>query len=195
MFTPGHAVLNLTVLGRRRRPDLVAPVLIGAVLPDLPMFLFYFWDRAVLRVPEVVIWSERYFESGWWQTLIDLCHSLPLGLALLTVASFGHAPRVAAGAASMLLHSLVDLAVHHEDAHRHLFPLSNWRFASPVSYWDPHHYGAVAAGGEWFVVVVGSAVLWRRYPHRAGRVALVLVNALYAAACSAFYLHAHRPLV
>src|SRR5689334_18090492 len=85
MLTPGHAIVNLTVLGRRGRPELVAPVLLGAVLPDIPMFLFYFWYRAVLHVPEAVIWSERYFEPGW-QRLIDICHSLPLGLVVLVVA-------------------------------------------------------------------------------------------------------------
>ncbi len=193
MLTPGHAIVNLTVLGRRGRPELVAPVLLGAMLPDIPMFLFYFWYRAVLHVPEAVIWSERYFEPGW-QRLIDICHSLPLGLVVLVVAYFAVAPRIAAFAASMLLHALVDLAVHNEDAHRQLFPLSDWRFASPVSYWDPKHHGAVGAGGEWLVVVLGSAVLWRRYRHRGARVALVLVNALYAAAYGVFYLRAQRPL-
>ncbi len=84
----------LDVKSIRRRPRCARAF--GAVFPDLPMYLLYLWDRAVLGVPGVIIWSERYFEPGW-QRLIDLSHSLPIGLVVLAVASFAHARDPAAG--------------------------------------------------------------------------------------------------
>jgi len=35
--TPGHAVLNLALLGKRDRPERSLPIVIGAILPDLPI--------------------------------------------------------------------------------------------------------------------------------------------------------------
>ena len=32
-------------------------------------------------------------------------------------------------------------AGHRDDSHRHPYPLSDWRFISPLSYWDPVHHG------------------------------------------------------
>ena len=68
---------------------------------------------------------------------------------------------VLAALASMTLHCLADLALHREDAHGHLFPLSDWRFTSPVSYWDPAHYGLIFAACELVLVAVGSIWLLR----------------------------------
>ena len=45
--------------------------------------------------------------------------------------------------ASALIHLFCDLPVHHDDAHRHFLPLTDWRLASPLSYWDPNHYGHI----------------------------------------------------
>jgi len=72
--------------------------------------------------------------------------------------------------ASMLMHSLFDFPLHHNDAHRHFWPLSDFRFASPVSYWDPAYYGqwmapleliVVLAGGAWLLRTAESPVLFR----------------------------------
>jgi hypothetical protein len=66
-------------------------------------------------------------------------HSLPLVALAATLLRTAPAR---AFLASMALHAVADLLTHHDDAHRHLWPLSGWRFASPVSYWDPAHFGA-----------------------------------------------------
>jgi len=31
---------------------------------------------------------------------------------------------------------VLDFPFHAEDAHKHFWPLSDWRFHSPFSYWD-----------------------------------------------------------
>ena len=62
----------------------------------------------------------------------------------------------------MLLHSLGDFPLHHDDAHRHFFPFSDWRFISPISYWDPAHYGNWASLLEIFAVLAISIFLYCR---------------------------------
>ena len=41
------------------------PVLAGAVIPDLPMFAFYLWERLVSGASEQAIWGRLYFRPGW----------------------------------------------------------------------------------------------------------------------------------
>ena len=114
----------------------MAPVLAGAVAPDLPMFLFYAVEKLLLTTPERLIWSTRYFDAGW-QDFFDVFNSLPLiGLALIVAVALRRRG-LQLFFASMALHALCDLLLHHEDAHRHLFPFLDWRFASPISYWTP----------------------------------------------------------
>lgn len=178
MNTPAHIVLNAYVLGRGRFVRLAWPIAFGALLPDLPMFLFYVYQRGWLSMPERVIWSQTYFLPHW-QSLFDAFNSLPL-IALGAVLAW-RTKRTAwlACFASMAVHSSADLLLHHEDAHGHFWPLSAWRFRSPVSYWDPRHYGRVFAALELAASVAACALLWRR--GGSWRVIGSVGGALYAA--------------
>ena len=158
MNTPAHAVFNLLFLGRRTRPHLVLPITIGSILPDAPIFLFYFWEKHLMGRPERWIWSTGYHDPSW-QVLFDLFNSIPL-LGMAALLSFWRGrSRLLAMFGSMILHCLADLPLHHHDAHRHFFPFSEWRFESPVSYWDPRHYGHIFAPLELLLVLAGSLVL------------------------------------
>jgi hypothetical protein len=178
--TPAHAVINWVILGRKHRPCTAAPIVIGSLLPDLPMIFFYFYQKT-LRVPEEFIWSDLYHERGW-QALFDIFNSIPLILACLLIAWRLRAVRWSLLFAGMGFHVLFDLPLHHVDAHRHFFPLSDWRFYSPVSYWDFEHYGDIVSVCEILAVAIGSVMLWRRHqawPLRLMCGALVLAYALH----------------
>jgi membrane-bound metal-dependent hydrolase YbcI (DUF457 family) len=160
MNTPAHIVVNLTILGREEKTDAIVPVAVGALLPDLPMMVFYAYAKLFSGISESVIWSETYHAAGW-QTLFDLFNSLPIIAAGYIAARLAGARRMALLFTSMALHCLGDLLLHHDDAHRHLFPLSNWRFSSPVSYWDPQHFGNIAGLLEAAAVIAGCIYLLR----------------------------------
>ena len=65
---------------------------------------------------------------------------------------------------SMLLHALGDLPLHHDDAHRHFFPFVDWRFISPLSYWNPDHHGDLISRLEFIGVLIGSVFLYLKHP-------------------------------
>ncbi len=101
------------------------------------------------------------------------------------------APRAAlcfAFAGSALLHSVIDFLVHREDAHMQFWPLTEWRFVSPVSYWDPAHYGNWFSLFEAALGLVMAVMLFRRYRNVLARIALAIAILLYASA-PAFFLH------
>jgi len=132
-------MINLLVLGRNQDRKKAAYIVVGAVLPDVAMFVFYLW-HLVLGTPESTIWSIEYY-SPVWQAAFDLFHSIPLALLGILICWKTDRPWLLVFFVSVLLHALGDLPLHQEDAHRHFFPLSDWRFFSPVSYWNPAYYG------------------------------------------------------
>lgn len=187
MNTPGHVIVNLVALAGGDRRALARPVFWGALLPDLPMFFFFLWERGVLGTPDAVIWRESYY-AAHWQDFFDLFNSIPLALLGLAAAHRLKSTPARALFASMLLHHLLDLPLHHDDAHRHFFPLSHYRFESPISYWDPTHHGTWAALTEVLLVWTGAYLLTRRYPSTRSRALLTTVALLYAAGWTIFYL-------
>jgi hypothetical protein len=178
--TPAHVVFNALVLGRGRWRQAWLPITAGALMPDLPMVGFYIYQRVVMAVPENFIWSDAYFQPTW-QLFFDLFNSLPiLGLAAL-VCWHTRSIRSLAFVSSMILHCLTDLPLHHDDAHAHFLPISGWRFESPVSYWDPQHYGRLFGAVELLLVfAAGSRLMLRRGPP-AWKLVGAVVLACYAA--------------
>lgn len=159
MNTPGHYLLNLALLGKTMpsagfaiAPKNSLAIAIGAILPDLPIFVFYFVAKFIYKMPEGKIWSEAYYEP-FWQNIVALFHSIPL--ALIGAAIFYRLDWKLGLilCISMVCHSLLDLPVHHDDAHRHFFPFSNYRFISPFSYWDTNHYGRIVSFIEMALVL------------------------------------------
>jgi len=179
MNTPAHVVLNAVVLGRGRARELWFPITAGALVPDLPMFGFYAFERFALARPERTIWSEAYFRPEW-QALFDACNSIPLvALGALIAWKAGRTGWLVFFL-SMGLHCLEDLPLHNDDAHAHFYPFSNWHFHSPVSYWDPRHYGYLFGAAEVVLVVACSIALMRKSRARPWRIVGTITLVLYA---------------
>jgi len=178
-------VVNLAILRRFAPASVGRWIAAGALLPDVPMLLFYIWERGMLGASERHIWSRAYFDPAW-QHSFDAFNSAPIfalvGLAAWAARRSGPAWLCASG----LLHVLGDAFVHREDGHRHLWPVSSWRFETPVSYWDPAHHGAWGAGLETLLVFGSTLALWPAAP-RAGRVALAVLCVASGSAWIAFY--------
>jgi hypothetical protein len=160
VHTPGHALVNTAVLGGCVEPRLELAVIAGALLPDLPIIVLYLRERA-RRTDEDTIWRVVYQRRAWL-AMIHAAHSLVIAGALLGAGVLLGWAWLVAFAASLGLHDLADLPVHAEDAHRHFFPLSDWRFVSPVSYWDPARHGAQVAALEVLGAWAAAVVVWRR---------------------------------
>jgi hypothetical protein len=175
MRTPGHAVLNLALLG----PSAPGAVLAGAILPDLPIAILYLRER-LRGTPEEEIWAVHYQRRSW-QDFIHGAHSIPLSLAGALLALALSAQSLALFFASTLLHAVADFPVHVQDAHRHLFPLSDYRFISPLSYWDERFYGRQVTQVELLLVFAAGAALWMRGLGSPGALALLGVLVWYPA--------------
>ncbi len=188
MTTQAHAIFNIALLSRQGKPYRHRYALIGAVLPDLPMFIFFAVEAFIRRTPQHELWNTRYFIQEW-QNFFDFSNSIPLIFILLGVAYYHlNSEKITVLAWSMLIHCSFDFFLHNDDAHHHFFPLSDFAFQSPISYWDAAHYGHIVARIEVLATLAVSFYLFRRLQTRASLWVLVGVNLFSVAGYSVFAL-------
>ncbi len=177
MNTPAHAIFNLALLSRKNKPQWNPLIIWGALIPDLAMFVFYLWLRLATDIPEGQIWRVEYYRP-FWQTLFDWFNSIPLAVLGMGVMLYAKQIGIALLFASILLHCLGDLPLHHDDGHRHFLPFSDFRFESPISYWDPAHYGGIFGPIEVVLMLFASVYVFRRVRSRWTKGLLLVANLL-----------------
>jgi membrane-bound metal-dependent hydrolase YbcI (DUF457 family) len=155
--TPSHFIMTAAIRQRAgRAPIATRWFLLGAIAPDLALYalslggLLYYtrlqgWSAAASFH---YVYDYLYFNNPWWISAHNLLHA-PLILLVLLALGWrarwrpgGRGHRLFWFAAACALHSAVDIATHFNDGPLLLFPLEwHTRFASPLSYWDPRHFG------------------------------------------------------
>lgn len=183
MHTQTHLLIGAGVLTRAGDRSRNIAAIVGAILPDMPMFVMFGYGKFIAGLSGQQIFGEYdglYWTSGW-QAAINGFHSIPVYLVVLALAFWIKRDWLKTFCYSAFLHIAFDLPFHHDDAHAHFWPLTNWKFESPISYWDQAHYGGVVMPLE----IVGSlaliALLWLRFPAIWVKVALGLIAIPYVA--------------
>lgn len=175
MMTQTHVLLGSAIFSRKAAIGISIAAIIGGLLPDFPMYPFTL--AVIIGGWE---WEANYW-SNWVQYPMGLANSIPLYLIVIGIGVWLKKPWLWALGGAALLHCLGDLPLHHNDGHMHFFPFSDFRFQSPVSYYDPRHYA------NWWrpvEVVIGLAccyILARRHPVLWNRILMAVLAVLYLA--------------
>lgn len=217
MNSQTHVLMGAALFGRPI-PRLAWAAAAGSLVPDLPMYVIVGTLR-IAGFPLSEIFRRIYWQD-WWQIANAVGHNFLLwsGLALASGLALsgrtrrarpaaaaepgarpltaktsreGAAALVFAFSASALLHSAIDFLFHRDDAHMHFWPLSDWRFRSPVSYWDANHYGNWFGLFEAAIGILLVVILFRRYRALSVRIALLVALALYVAVPAFFFVTHH----
>jgi len=162
MNTPAHLIFGLAAFGKVDAPKVTAAALAGAILPDLSLYLLAGTHLFVLGTDPQVVFGELYFSDAW-QSIFRIDNSFIVWGVLL---GFGLALRsawVIALAGAALLHIGLDFPLHHDDGRAHFWPLTNWIFESPVSYWDRNHHANIVAPIEICTSLILGVILWGRF--------------------------------
>ena len=176
MNTPAHLIFGAAAFARPGDRAVNVAALSGALLPDLSLFLLAGWSLFVLGIPAETVFGTLYF-SPLWQGIFAIDNSIPLWSLGLGWGLYRRNRVIIAFAGAGLLHLGFDLPLHNEDARRHFWPLSDWVFRSPVSYWDPQRYGRITAPIEIGICLILCVVLWRRFKRWPAR-AMIAAGAL-----------------
>jgi membrane-bound metal-dependent hydrolase YbcI (DUF457 family) len=182
MNTQTHIIMGAALFGRPM-PKLAVAGALGGLIPDLPMYAIILGLRAS-GYPLSEIFGKIYWEH-WWQVSNAIGHSFIVWGIVLAVSLIAKTKSWSgfgiALSGSALLHSIVDFLCHRDDAHMHFWPLTEWRFRSPVSYWDGAHYGNYFSLFEAALGVVLVVVLWQRYQQTIIRALLAIAMTAYIA--------------
>ena len=175
MNTPAHLIFGLTAFGRPDRRAVTAAALIGAMIPDLSLYLMAGWHLQVLGTPAQVVFGELYF-SQTWQSIFRIDNSIILWGIALIIGVMARAPVMIALCGAALLHLGLDFLMHHDDGRAHFWPVTDWIFESPVSYWDPAHYGNIVGPIEVALSLMCCALLWRRFSGAGMRILIAVLG-------------------
>jgi membrane-bound metal-dependent hydrolase YbcI (DUF457 family) len=162
MNTPAHLIFGAAAFARPDAPRVTLAALLGSLLPDLSLYLLVLWSIGVMGIAPRVVFGEMYFSDGW-QAIFAVDHSIILWGLLLAIALLLRRSFVTAFAGSGLLHAGVDFLLHHDDARRQFWPITDWVFRSPVSYWDGRYFGHFVAPLEVLACAALTLMLWRRF--------------------------------
>ena len=160
MNTPAHMLLGAAVFGRGGDARILWAAVLGAIAPDASLYVMAGVSLFVLSIPPQVVFDELYFSDAW-QTVFAIDNSFFLWGALLGVALWRKSPALIAFAGAGLLHLALDFPLHAGDGRAHFWPLSDWVYASPVSYWDSAHHAAWVAPVTAVISVAAYAAIWR----------------------------------
>ncbi len=171
MNTPAHLIMGAAAFARPGAPWVTLAALAGSLAPDVSLYVMASWHLFVLGTNPQIVFDELYF-SDRWQQIFAIDNSFFVWGALLAAGFWLKREWLIAFAGAGLLHLAFDFPLHHDDGRMHFWPLSDWIFESPVSYWDRNHYGEIVGPLEMLLSLVLLWVLWRRFRKVVPRVIL-----------------------
>ncbi len=174
MNTPAHLIFAATAFGGKSRESVLGAAVLGGFLPDLSLYAMAGTSIFLLDIEPQHVFDVLYFSDAWQQVFaIDnsfILWGIALGLAIWFKSSIWVA--LCAGA---LLHLALDFPLHGEDARMHFWPITDWKFISPFSYWD------TGGGARWVGLIESTlavscvVILWRRWRQWAWRSLFLLL--------------------
>lgn len=174
----------MALLSKRGHSKRNWAVFMGSVIPDIAIYLWYPYQSFIKGESGRRIWNELYFEPPM-QNLIALFNSIPIYAVMFLIGFFARGRLwgkcLLMFALAALIHMATDLPVHAHDAYRHFWPLSDWRFFSPFSYYEADHHAGWVSLIEAVIALTSIFVLWRRFPKRWVKTLLGVLAVLYIA--------------
>jgi len=147
MNTPAHLLIGAALFSKRDNTKLLTGALLGGFIPDVSLYLMAGISIFLLNISPRIVFGEMYFSNSW-----QLVFS-----------------------SSALLHLVTDFALHHDDARAHFWPLSQWKFESPLSYWDSSHHSFYVIPVEGIVTAIATFYLVSGKLHHAIKAGLILL--------------------
>src|SRR6056297_1024692 len=169
MNTPAHLIFSAAAFARSHDRRRTLAALGGALAPDLSLYVMAGTAILVLGMSPAHVFGTLYFSDAWQQVFRIDNSFLVWGAGFILAWWYG-ARAGMVFAASALLHLAFDLPLHHDDGRPHFWPLTDWVFESPVSYWDRAHHAGIVGPVEMAVSLLFCLILMRRFTSLRSRV-------------------------
>ncbi len=141
----------------------------------------------ILKIPFEKVSGQVYYEP-FWQYIFGLTHSLWLWPLCLLIAIIKRKVWLQYFFSSMLLHIGLDFFVHADDAYAHFTPFSMWKFHSPISYYDLHHFGRIISLVEIILLLISSIVAYKKLHNKYSKIGLLVFAVIYTSLFAFFWI-------
>lgn len=162
MNTPVHLVIAAAAFAKPNKPKVTWAALAGGLIPDFSLYALAAWSLFIQGNSTDYVFQTQYFSDAW-QGVFAVDNSFFVWVLVIAVGIWMKKHWLWALGGAGFLHLCLDFPLHHDDARPHFWPLSDWVFESPFSYWDQDHYGDLIGLLELGLCLVLLVVLWRRF--------------------------------
>lgn len=177
MNTPAHLIFAAAAFGKPESRRVTWCALLGGFLPDLSLYLLAGVSLFVLKISPQRVFDELYYSEAW-QQVFAVDNSFVLWGIALALALWRRVDWAVALCGAALLHLALDFPVHNHDARMHFWPITEWKFISPISYWDRDLFGNVVGAIEMTLAAGLTVWLLRRFKDLWLRILFVLLALL-----------------
>jgi len=174
MNTPAHLIMGAAAFGEPGMRHVTWCAIVGAFLPDLSLYLMAGVSIFLLGISPGRVFDVLYYSDAW-QQVFAIDNSFILWGIALALALWRQSPWLIALCGAALLHLAFDFPLHNHDARMHFWPLSDWKFISPISYWEGARGGTIVSTIELMLVAVLVIYLFRRFRDTSLRIAFGLL--------------------
>ncbi len=168
-------ILGAAVLGRRHRLATNSAAIGGSLLPDFSLYALTAHALLVQQHSPDFVFSTLYF-SPEWQQIFAVDNSIFVWAATALAGFLTRYRWLMVLGLAGLIHLATDFPLHHDDGRPLFWPISDWVFQSPVSYWDPSHFGNIVGPLEVILCGILCVILWLRFRHWGSRLAIVALG-------------------
>lgn len=174
MNTPAHVIFATAAFARPFERKRTFAAMAGALAPDLSLYLMAATSLYVLGLSPNYVFNTLYFSEAW-QQVFKVDNSFLVWGAGFALAWWYQARNGMVFAASGLMHLALDFPLHHDDGRPHFWPISDWVFQSPVSYWDRAHHATIVGPIEMALSALFCVIMMLRFTSLRSR---LLIGAL-----------------
>lgn len=162
MNTPAHLIFASAAFASPENRKVTWAALAGGLAPDLSLYLMAGFSLFILQLSPQTVFDELYFSDSW-QAVFAIDNSFFVWIGIIGLGFLLGLRWLRAFGAGGFLHIALDFPLHHDDGRAHFWPLSDWVYESPVSYWDGNHFGHIVGPIEVALVVVATIYLVRKF--------------------------------
>lgn len=163
MNTPAHVIFAAAAFARPHDRRRTIAAVAGGLAPDVSLYIMVAVALYLLRLDAGYVFGTLYFSDAW-QQVFRIDNSFLVWGAVFGLAWWWGARNGIIFSASGLMHLALDLPLHHDDARPHFWPLTDWVFQSPISYWDRAYHAGVVGPIEMGLSALLCGVLMWRFP-------------------------------
>ena len=165
-------LIAASLFAKPEKPAITWVAILGGLLPDLSLYLLVFNSLALQGVPARTVFDEYYF-SDEWQRIFSVDNSFFVWALVIAIGLYWKREWVWVLGVACVAHLLGDFPLHHDDGRAHFWPVSDWVFQSPLSYWDVNHHARIVAPLEGLLCLLLYGYLFWKFKSRRSRVVLI----------------------